>query len=75
MAAHTGIEPNLRTSQLRVISAEVCDNQRVKRKSLNRQNCKAAQIYAVFVSEFVRKFLSPGYGGRRLFFRGAAFSD
>jgi hypothetical protein len=55
MAAHTGIEPTFDTSQIRVISAEGCGNQRVNRTRRKSPLCIIAQNYAASVSEFVRK--------------------
>jgi hypothetical protein len=49
----TGFESAFGTSRIRVILAESCGNQRVKRNSQNILNCRFAQIYAVPVSEFV----------------------
>jgi len=54
-AARTGVETDFNISQISATSTETCDNQRVNRISRKAAFARIAQIYAVRVSEFVRK--------------------
>src|SRR5215217_4010859 len=59
VAAHTGIEPALCISRLCTILAQSFVMQRVRGDPMKPRLCRIAQIYAIRVSEFVRKVDYP----------------
>jgi hypothetical protein len=65
LAARTGVEPDFIISQLRVILAETCGNQRVNCIYGKWALCTIAQNYAVRLSEFVRKAWRANHSGNR----------
>jgi hypothetical protein len=57
LATLTGFEINCDISQFRAISTQISDSLRVNYQRKNQQLCRIAQIYAVSVSDFVRKIV------------------